>query len=417
MALQDVFHPSCELARYLMLPLGPEMDGYCNWFESQGFSSPVIQRRVLQVSHFNRYLHHLGLKDIQDVSRSHAEHFLSGGHWRYRSKSRGMFKEAIRSVRSFLEYLSVRGILSDTTERPSPYGSLLEEYTEYLRRIRNLRESSINTYCYYITQFLECLDTNAPLDNLRELSSTQIQALFAKCVQGKAVSTRGQIKAALKTFLCYCAKRGYTAGDLSQVLPKIFTYALSSVPRGVLEGDVEKTLEIIDRTKSVGRRYYAIIQLLWTYGVRGSQVRALELQDINWSHSRIRFRAVKGGKEVLQPLTDEVGESLLDYLRYGRPQATYSEVFLTARAPIHPLRHPSNIYNIVARHMHSAGVARAGIGPHSFRHAFATRMLGHGQSLKVIADMMGHRSINSSFIYTKVDFHMLDHLPLHWPEV
>lgn len=417
MALQDVFHPSCELVRYLMLPLGPEMDGFCNWLESQGFSSTVIQRRVLQVSHFNRYLHNLGLEDFRDISRSHADRFLCDGHWRYRSNSRGMLKEATRSVRSFLEYLSVRGILSDTIERPSPYVRFLKEYTEYLRCIRNLRESSIKAYCYYVTRFLEYLDTNALLDNLRELSSTQIQALFAKCVQGKAVSTRGQIKAALRTFLAFCAKRGYTVGDLSQVLPKIFTYALSSVPCGVSEGDVEKTLEIIDRLGSVGRRDYAIIQLLWTYGVRGSQVRALELQDINWSHSRIRFRAVKGGKEVVQPMTDEVGESLLDYLRYGRPQATYSEVFLTARAPIHPLWHPSNVYNIIARHMQSAGVARAGLGPHSFRHAFATRMLRHGQSLKVIADMMGHRSISSSFIYTKVDFRMLDHLPLKWPEV
>ena len=417
MAMQDVFHPSCELENYFILPLGSEMDGYCSWLEAQGFSLPVIQRRVVHVSRFSRYLHNLGLKDYRDISRSHADRFLCDGHWRYRSSSSSMFKEATRSVRSFMEYLSVRGILADSREPPSPYGSLLEEYTEYLRWIRNLQESSIKTYCYYVTWFLEHLATNSPLDTLRELSSAQTQVLFAKCVKGKAASTRGQIKAALGTFLAFCAKRGYTVSDLSQLLPKIFTYALSSVPRGVLEEDVEKILKIIDRTKSVGKRDYAIIQLLWTYGIRGSQVRTLELQDINWHHSRIRFRAMKGGKEVVQHLTDEVGESVLDYLRHGRPQVTYSEVFLTARAPIHPLHHSSNVYNIVTRHMHSAGVTVPGPGPHGFRHAFATRMLRHGQSLKTIADMMGHRSINSSFIYTKVDFNMLNHLPLQWPEV
>ena len=71
---------------------------------------------------------------------------------------------------------------------------------------------------------------------------------------------------------------------------------------------------------------------------------------------------------------------------------------------------------IVARAMRRAGVTEITRGSCSFRHAFATRMLQHGQSLKVIADMLGHRDINTTFIYTKVDLKTLSSLPLDWPE-
>jgi site-specific recombinase XerD len=72
---------------------------------------------------------------------------------------------------------------------------------------------------------------------------------------------------------------------------------------------------------------------------------------------------------------------------------------------------------MVAHRMRQAGVSGPPSGSHTFRHAFAMRMLKHGQSLKTIADMLGHRHINTTFIYTKVDLETLRQLPLDWPEV
>ncbi len=118
----------------------------------------------------------------------------------------------------------------------------------------------------------------------------------------------------------------------------------------------------------------------------------------------------------MEPLNEEVGESLLDYLRDGRPQALYPEVFLTVHPPYRPLRAASRVSTIVAERMRQAGVSRPK-GSHAFRHGFATRMLQHGQSIKTIADLLGHRNINTTFIYTKVDIETLRQLPLDWPEV
>jgi site-specific recombinase XerD len=166
----------------------------------------------------------------------------------------------------------------------------------------------------------------------------------------------------------------------------------------------------------VGRRDYAIIQLLFTYGVRGGQVRALRLEQIDWAQSRILFAASKGGKDSCLPLTAEVGESLLDYLQNARPPTSDPQVFLTTRAPYHPLPRSSSLSVIIERRIQTAGIEIPSKGAHAFRHGFATRMLEQGQPLKAIADVLGHRYLGTTFIYTKVDFNSLQQVALEWPK-
>ena len=118
----------------------------------------------------------------------------------------------------------------------------------------------------------------------------------------------------------------------------------------------------------------------------------------------------------LQPLTDEVGTSILDYLQNSRPKTKYPHVFLTIHAPYRPLRYSTTLTEIIRRNIRGAGITSAPAGSHVFRHCFASRMLKQGHSLKSIADMIGHRCIHTTFIYTKVDFQALNPVALEWPE-
>lgn len=179
--------------------------------------------------------------------------------------------------------------------------------------------------------------------------------------------------------------------DLSASVPTLRTYKLDTLPPSLTDNDAQKILSCIDRKTDVGRRDYAIIQLLYTYGIRGRQLRALRLDDIDWRQNRIHFSAMKHGKEIFLPLTDDVGESLLDYLRHSRPPTSYKELFLTLRAPYRPLKYSTTLSEIIARRMKSAGVEAPRCGSHAFRHGFASRMLAKGHPLKSIADMIGHR--------------------------
>lgn len=412
MVLEDLLRRSRELTRYRRPPLGLELDGFCQWLHEQGYSRWVIRSHLSNVSQFNQSLRYLGIKDCGEVQKRHADRFI-GQH--LRKRGRVSSRHTAPAVRCLMKYLSSRGVLISTAESP-PYEGVLDEYVEYLRHHRALVDSTIRIYHHYLIPFLQSLDGKDILTSLSEVSPRQVHAFFAKHAQGKADTTRGQIRATLRTFFAFCAKQGYVAGHLAEAVPKVFRYRLANIPRHVSEQDAQKLLESIDRSTPAGRRDYAIVLLLHTYGVRGVQIRALCLEDIQWRHSRIRFRSCKGGKEIVDPLTDEVGESFLDYLRHGRPKTVYREVFLTDRAPFHPLK-AGHLYNMIASHTRRVGVTGAALGPHALRHAFATRMLNGGQSLKAIADLLGHRHVNSTFIYTKVDFETLKQLPLDWPEV
>lgn len=412
MVLEDLLRRSWELTRYRRPPLGLELDDFCQWLHEQGYSRSVIRSHISNVSQFNQYLRYLGIKDWREVQRLHADRFI-GQH--LRKRGRVSSRHTAPAVRCWIKYMSSRGVLTSTAEIP-PYQGVLDEYVEYLKHYRALADSTIRIYCHYLIPFLQSLDGKDILRSLSEVSPRPIHAYFAKHAQGKADTTRGQIQATLRTFFAFCAKQGYVVGHLAEAVPRVFRYRLANVPRHVSEQNTQKLLESIDRSTPAGRRDYAIVLLLHTYGVRGAQIRALRLEDIHWRHSRIRFRSCKGGKEILDPLSDEGGESLLDYLRHGRPKTVYREIFLTDRAPLHPLK-ADNLYIRIAARMRRVGVSGAALGPHALRHAFATRMLNGGQSLKAIADMLGHRDVNSTFIYTKVDFATLQQLPLDWPEV
>ena len=294
--------------------------------------------------------------------------------------------------------------------------SLLDEFLEHLKGECCRAERTINQHRRYLVAFLEDLGVDSDRESLPQLSPEQVQVGFAHCTEGRGKSLRRRLQGILRNFFRFAHQQGYLQRDLAQAVPPIRTYQLSHVPQSLSEEEAQKVLEGIDRTTPVGRRDFAILQLLYTYGVRGGQIRALRLQDIQWREKQIHFAAHKGGKPVRVPLTDEAGEAVLEYLRQRRPHTACPEVFLTAKAPIHPLTDPSTVSVLVASRLRQAGIPGSPKGSHAFRFAFATRMLSQGQSLKTIADLLGHRHLNSSFIHTKVDLARLRHLPLQWPE-
>lgn len=303
MVLEDLLRRSWELTRHRRPPLGLELDGFCQWLDEQGYSRSVIRSHISNVSQFNQYLRYLGIRDFREVQKLHADRFI-GQHLRKGGPVSS--RHTAPAVRCLIKYMSSRGVLTSTAEIP-PYQGVLDEYVEYLKHYRALADSTIRIYCHYLIPFLQSLDGKEILRSLSEVSPRQVHPFFAKHAQGRADTTRGQIQATLRTFFTFCAKQGYVAGHLAEAVPKVFSYRLANVPRHVSEQNTQKLLESIDRSTPAGRRDYAIVLLLHTYGVRGAQIRALRLEDIQWRHSRIRFRSCKGGKEILDPLTDEGG--------------------------------------------------------------------------------------------------------------
>jgi site-specific recombinase XerD len=319
------------------------------------------------------------------------------------------------SVNRFTDYLRQRGLFDSLVKSPI-YQPLLDAYLQWMRHYQHASEGTLEVRSHSMTQFLQWLGTEATPEGLFRLTAERIEKFFLSYAQSMGRSARHSMQSALRSFLRFCLHQGYIERPLDLAVPTLRTYKLATVPRGLSDTQAQQILRCIHRNSHAGRRDYAMVQLLYTYGVRGGQLRALRLEDIDWAKNEILFKASKHGKDSRLPLTAQVGEPLLNYLQHGRPCSSYPHVFLTCRAPYHPFAHSNSVSAIVERHIRAARIEISSKGAHAFRHCFATRMLHQGHSLKAIADLLGHRHLGTTFIYTKVNFNALKQVALEWPQ-
>jgi site-specific recombinase XerD len=300
---------------------------------------------------------------------------------------------------------------------------LLGDYLAEIRAKRDLTEGSIKRHRRCALQFMEFFGGSGAICLQGSLDVTSVQAYVSGyAAAGHGHAANRNMFSTLRVLLGYLHQVGHLPCDLAAAVPSIQCRRLSHVPRGIDEQDIERLLGSIDCSEAVGKRDYAMVLLLSTYGVRGVQVRRLKLEDIRWNDDQIIFQPAKGGKRVIQHLTASAGNSLLDYLRNGRPKATgRAEVFLSCerRSP-RPLSDPRELSAVIRRRLKSAGIELpegVSYGSHSFRHAFAKRMISSSEPFKHVADMLGHKILNSTMIYTKIDLPRLRQAALEWPEV
>jgi integrase/recombinase XerD len=189
---------------------------------------------------------------------------------------------------------------------------------------------------------------------------------------------------------------------------------MPSVPRAIASDQVRRLLAHIDRSTVIGRRDYAVLLLLARLGLRSSEVASLELENIDWKRGLLSVHG-KGGRPNQLPMPTDVGTAIAAYLRRGRPRSVSRRVFLRVRAPIRGFHSTGGIGTIVRRAILGAGIDAPTYGAHQFRHGLATEMLRHGASLAEIGQLLGHRSPETTKIYTKVDLDALRTLALPWP--
>jgi site-specific recombinase XerD len=253
--------------------------------------------------------------------------------------------------------------------------------------------------------------------SIRKLTAERIEDFFLHHRRTHGPASQRTMQGALRNFLRFSAGQEWTAPSLVGAVPTIHVYRLSTIPRGLSDGQIAAALEEVACRDTAGSvRDWALLLLFATYGVRRGQVAVLRLVDIDWEKRRIYFAAHKGGKPVLHALTAPVATALARYVDGVRPRIPSDALFVRTRAPHLPLG-PDAVSAAIRRRLAQAGVVSTPLGPHAFRHAFATRLLCSGQSLKVVADLLGHRDLASAAIYAKVDLPGLRRVAVEWPEV
>jgi site-specific recombinase XerD len=240
------------------------------------------------------------------------------------------------------------------------------------------------------------------VESIKDLSPAIVSAFVVeRAASGLAKSTVRDGAGVLRVFLRYAHREGVLATDICGAVGWPQVYRLSNIPRSISWEDVNRVLGGVDRRTAVGKRDYAILLLLVTYGLRAREVAALTLDDIDWRRERLAVPERKAGHSTAFPLSSVVGEALVDYLRKGRPATTGRQVFFRAAAPRRPIG-PAAVSSLARAYLLKAGVDVPRPGSHTLRHSAVQRLVDADFDLKTIGDFVGHRSARSTEVYAKV---------------
>jgi len=306
---------------------------------------------------------------------------------------------------------------TDRNNVNQPEASLLYEFLDFLRTQRGLAQATIAIRANYASRFLAELKVRKTEEGAEGISASRIHDYVIGTAKSMNRASRKHLVSSLRSFLRFSHIMGYTVKDLAEAVPVIYTHKLDRVPRSIPWDSVQKLLAIPRRDTHAGRRDYAILQLLATYGVRIGQVTRLTLSDIDWQERVIHFPSSKRGRALSLPLTYEVSEALLEYLEKTRGKSPFPNVFLTVRGAPRPLGKDNHLYSSLEPYYRKAGIQSGTKGAHPIRHAFATRLMEQDVPIKTIADLLGHKCIQTTVIYTKVDLEHLRRVTCEWPEV
>jgi site-specific recombinase XerD len=206
----------------------------------------------------------------------------------------------------------------------------------------------------------------------------------------------------LRAFFRYAEQQGWCRSGIAAGVEGPRIYGMENVPLGPSWEEVQALVATTDAGSPRDLRDRAALLLFAVYGLRCSEVRQLHLDDIDWSRETLTVRRAKCRKTQEFPLTCEVGDAIIRYVRDVRPKCEHREVFITLKAPWRPVSQ-AGFYDGIRARIDALGIDLAHRGPHALRHACATRLMSEGLSLKEIGDHLGHSSTESTRIYAKVD--------------
>lgn len=205
--------------------------------------------------------------------------------------------------------------------------------------------------------------------------------------------------------------KGWTPRPLGVAIPPVAGWHDTTIPAGIAAEDVERLVASCDRSTAIGTRDVAALLLVARLGLRSAEVARLELDDIDWRAGELVVRG-KARRQDRLPLPHDVGEALSTYLSGARPATATRRVFLTAKAPIRPLR-PDRVSDITRRACSRVGIVE--VGAHRLRHALAAELLRRGATLVEVSQVLRHRDLATTAIYAKVDLDTLREVAQPWP--
>lgn len=383
-------------------PLAGWAPDLIGWLAAAGFGRQGQINHTRRLALLSRWLERDGVDPVV-VDEARIAAWLASG------QREGLTRPlTVRSFRRVLEFLRAAAVVP--APAPARVDLLLAGYRAYLVVERGLRPATITTYLVEARLFMAVACGNDPT-RLESLTAGDVARFVARVAQGRRASSVNTIVVGVRALLRWCYTVGLTATPLAQATPWLARGRVSTLPRVVPAGAAEQLLGAFDRSTLVGARDFAMVTVIARLGLRAGEVVAMEVGDIDWRRGELEVRS-KGGWRDPMPLPADVGQAVAAYLSVRGRDLRWRQVFLRIMPPHGPMP-PLSVNAVVRRACTRAGLPD--LGTHRLRHAVAGDLLRSGAALPEIGQVLRHRELATTAVYTRIDHHSLAALAQPWP--
>ncbi len=390
-------------------------DAYVQYLASRGYAAATITGYFRSVAHFAHWFARqracvadLGEELIDRFLDQHLPHCRCAPRcWRARSDVRA-------ALRHFLKMLRIgEACPRKISTIPAAIAAELEEFDGHLVDVRGLAASTRVVRMRHLLDFLTDRFGVGPVA-VSTLAPADVARFMTRYTAGWAPGSIKVAGSSLRSYFMFKAIRGKPMKSLIATLPRVAQWRLARLPQYLSATEIERLLSAFDRSTATGKRDYAITRCMIDLGLRRTEVAHLQLDDVDWRAGTLHIHA-KGKRIDILPLPDATGNAITDYLRAGRPQTSRRELFVRHRPPTHAPAGMDIVRNAVRYAAKRCGLERRIRGTHILRHTVACRMVQGGAPFKEIADLLRHRSLDTTTIYAKVNLPALARVALPWP--
>lgn len=394
--------------------LAPHLDIFIEHLQHGRYAVNTTRGYVAGIVHFAYWMTQNDLS-VQVLSEHIVEQFLVDHlpHCDCPTPVMRIHRDLRAALGHLLRVLRQQGVIADPSINNDYIAKELYRYDQYMLKTRGLSTSTRRNRLRTIQRLLHYKFANRAVV-FRELEPADVRHFIAEQLQRVGTTSYAtSLASALRAYFRYRTTCGDSVHGLLGVIASPAHWSLASLPRALKPGQVECLLDSFTSSLPFPKRGLAIVRCILDMGLRSCEVAQLQLADINWRDGTITVRHTKSRRQDILPLPADTGQALADYLCHERPKTTNTAVFVRCLAP-----HDQPISVDAIRRVIRDAYRRIGLKhgrTHALRHTLACQLLDHGSSLKEVADVLRHRSLNTSLIYAKLDNRRLVAVALPWP--
>lgn len=397
--------------------LEPSADAYVAYLQRHGYAATSVRGYLRCVEHLAYWLsaRRIPLRRLDDalVRQFLSEHLPAcscPGRWqRTPHQVRAALRHLLRVLRAAGHIEAVRNRMPTTIQDE------LERFDAHLTRTCGLAPATRRSRLRGAGAFLRGRFGSTPI-RLDAISAGAVTAFIVRPDDDPRPGRARELCGALRSYFRF---RAVTCGDrvdgLIAAIPTVAQWRLAALPPYLTSDELCRFLGAFDRARPGGRRGYAMARCMVDLGLRAGEVAALTFEDFNWPDGTLTIRRSKSRRADVLPLPVPTGQAIVEYVRRARPHVTSRSLFVRHHAPLDAPFTTTCVRSAIRLAYAHCGLAQRYTGTHVLRHTAATRMRCAGASLKDIADVLRHRSLDTTTTYTKVDQPRLAAVAAPWP--